>query len=195
MVVSLADTPEPSPRPAHAAAPVTAPVPEVIPPRPIEAPSPAVTGELPVAEPAAGGSAGEGGEVEGSPGSQGTGGGDDGIGGGASARYQPPRLLAGALPLTPQESESLPVSPGDPGSPSHRARWPRDGGRAGVPRALDRVARGSGAIRREHAVRARPSRGGTRRGLVRDDFHLSTLIRPRLTSSHPASLTPCCRLV
>jgi protein TonB len=104
LVVSLADAPSPSSPPAEAAASA----PEVLPPRPPEEPSAAESRELSVSEPVPGGVSGEGSEVDGSPGAQGAGEVDDGIGGGSSARYQPPRLLAGALPLTPQESEALP---------------------------------------------------------------------------------------
>jgi protein TonB len=104
LVVSLADAPTLSAPPAEAAAPE----PAVVAPRPREEPSVAEIPEPSVSEPVTGGASGEGGEVDGSPGAQGSADGDDGIGGGTSARYQPPRLLAGALPLTPQESEALP---------------------------------------------------------------------------------------
>lgn len=104
LVVSLADAPEVSARPAERVTPT--PAPET--PVPPEGPPMAEAMAESAAGPMESGSFGEGvGDAEGALGPAGP-----GIAGnevaGASARYRPPRLLAGALPLTPQESESLP---------------------------------------------------------------------------------------
>ena len=111
LVVSLLEEAPPSGESPSPQAPArVAPPPRREEPRLISTPEP-----VPTVAPSGGQGEGEGpaGQEEGEAGSMEQGAGDAGAGGsgegaGTSAQYRPPRLLAGALPLTPQESESLP---------------------------------------------------------------------------------------